>query len=86
MTSVSLAGKMLYFQPFEFKQMKEADLWDEEAFLSDIRSGKFATILLYEPVTWDSRKERWTPAQLAAIDSSYRMVNFLADTAVLVPK
>ena len=85
MASVSLAGKSLYFQPFEFKQMKEAGLWDEGAFLNDIRSGKFAAILLYEPPTWDSRNERWTPAQLDAIYSAYRQAQFLADTAVYIP-
>lgn len=86
MAVVPMVGKTLYFQPFEFKQMSEAGLWDERAFLADIRQGKFSAILLYEPSTWNSRKERWTPAQLLAIEEAYRPVQFLAETAVYIPK
>jgi 4-amino-4-deoxy-L-arabinose transferase-like glycosyltransferase len=83
---VPLAGKSLYFQPFEFKQLSTAGLWDEQPFLDDILKGKFAAIILYDPSGWDSRKERWTPMQLAAISISYKSGTKLADAIVLVPK
>jgi hypothetical protein len=83
---VPLAGKSLYFQPFEFKQMSGAKMWDEQPFIDDILKGKFAAIILYDPPTWNSRQERWTPRQLAAISVAYTYETRLADASVLVPR
>lgn len=81
-----LAGKRLVFQPFEYKQLLIAGLWDEQPFLDEIHQGRFAAIILYEPPMWDSPGQRWSPAQLAAIHLAYRPSVRLADAIVYVPR
>jgi len=83
---VPLAGKQLYFQPFEFKQLSLAGVWDQQPFLEDLSNKKFAMILLYDPPTWDSRRERWTYEQLSTIEWNYRMTGFAASTRIYQPK
>ena len=83
---VPLAGKELVFQPFEFKQMVDVGVWDEGPFLEMIRQKKFALIILYQPKTWDSRKERWTPAQLQAIEENYTPAAWVAEAVAYRPR
>lgn len=83
---VVLDNRQLVFQPFEFKQLSIAKVWDETPFIQDIHAKKFALILLYNPSTWDSRHERWTDAQLNAIDLNYERVGIYAQTILLKPK
>ena len=71
---VVLDDRQLAFQPFEFKQLSIAGVWDEMPFIQDINAKKFDMILLYNPSSWDSRKERWTQNQLAAIYLNYEQV------------
>jgi hypothetical protein len=42
-------------------------------------------ILLYAPRSWDSRRERWTQAQLDAIYDNYIQVANYAETLVYIP-
>ena len=49
---IPLAGKPLYFQPFEFKQMADNNIWDQSPFLEEILNHKFDAILWYIPPTW----------------------------------
>jgi hypothetical protein len=83
---IVLDGRQLSFQPFEFKQLSIAKVWDETPFLDAIRNKQFAMILLYEPQAWDSRHERWTQAQLDAIATNYIQAGFYAETLVLLPR
>jgi hypothetical protein len=83
---VVLDNRQLVFQPFEFKQLSIAKVWDESPFLQDIRDKKFGLILLYAPSTWDSRKERWTQNQLNTIALYYKQVGIYAQTIILEPK
>jgi len=76
---VVLDGRQLFFQPFEFKQLATAKVWDETQFLQDIKDQKFGMILLYAPRAWDSRHERWTQAQLTAIDTYYYLTDIFAE-------
>jgi hypothetical protein len=82
---VVLDGRQLYFQPFEFKQLSIAKVWDEAPFIQAIQHKGFAMILLLTPSSWDSRHERWTRAQLDAIEENYRLVDVFVETYVLVP-
>jgi 4-amino-4-deoxy-L-arabinose transferase-like glycosyltransferase len=82
---VPLSGKHLVFQPFEFKQLVTSGVWDETTFINAIHERLFVLILLYDPPTWDSQRARWTPAQLHAIQSNYRLAGRLANTQVYVP-
>lgn len=83
---VVLDNRPLVFQPFEFKQLSIAKVWDETPFIQDINAKKFGLILLYNPYNWDSRHERWTDSQLSAIYQNYEQVDNLAQTMVLKPK
>jgi hypothetical protein len=82
---VVLDGRQLYFQPFEFKQLAEAKVWDESGFIQAIKNKEFSMILLYDPSSWDSMHERWTEAQLTAIGENYDWIRTHAETQVLVP-
>jgi hypothetical protein len=82
---VVLDGRQLYFQPFEFKQLAEAKVWDETVFIQAIQNKEFSMILLYDPSSWDSMHERWTEAQLKAIDENYDWIRTHAETQVFVP-
>jgi hypothetical protein len=83
---VVLDGRQLYFQPFEFKQLSIAKVWDETPFIQAVNNKEFGMILLYTPKSWDSRHERWTQAQLRAIENNYTPLAFYAETLVLEPK
>lgn len=81
-----LAGKRLYFQPFEFKMLAEAGLWDSKPFLIDIMDHKFAAVLWYDPEGWDSIEARWTNGEQEAIRASYRLETTIASTQILKPR
>jgi hypothetical protein len=78
-------GRNLVFQPFEYKMLHEAGIWNQEAFLESIRNQEFPLILLYDPEFWDSQSARWTPEQLETIYEHYRSNGRLANTILLVP-
>ena len=83
---VPLAGKPLYFQPFEFKQMYDAGLWDQKPFLADIASHKFALIVWYQPSSWNAIEARYTTAQREMVLASYKLDQSFGDIYVYVPK
>lgn len=78
--------RQLSFQPFEFKQLAIAKVWDETPFIQDIQNKVFGMILLYMPSSWDSAHERWTQGQLLAINNNYYLTGIFAETYVLVPR
>jgi hypothetical protein len=80
-----LNGKTLYYQPFEFKMMQQAGLWDQQAFVEQIKNKEFALILLFNPPSWDSQHARWTDQQLSAIYANYSRGKTLADTIIYTP-
>jgi hypothetical protein len=85
MALLPLNGKSIYFQPFEFKMMEQAGLWDQQTFVEQINQKKFALILLFNPPSWDSQHARWTDEQLNAIYTNYSRGQTLADTIVYTP-
>ena len=82
---IPLAGKRLYLQPFEFKQLSDAGVWDQSALLADISARKFGLILWYQPPGERSIEARWTAAQIEAVRSSYHLAGKIADVYVYVP-
>jgi hypothetical protein len=86
MAMLPLVNLPIVFQPFEFKMLKEAGLWDDTPFIESIRRQEYALILLYDPPYWDSRAARWTPAMLEAIESNYRREPRIAETTVYRPR
>jgi 4-amino-4-deoxy-L-arabinose transferase-like glycosyltransferase len=82
---IPLAGKGLYIEPFGFKQLAEAHILDETSFVSDIRNRKFDAVLLYQPKSWSAIRERWTPAQLAMLQSAYRLDAKIDNVYILRP-
>jgi hypothetical protein len=73
-------------QPFEFKQLKDAGIWDDWAVTRDISKKKFAVILIYKSTGWDSFTKRWTPLMRSAILANYENTAFYADTQVYTPR
>jgi hypothetical protein len=82
---IPLAGKQLYFQPFEFKQMSDAKVWDQTPFLAEIAAHKFDRIVWYQPSGWPAIKARYTPEQIEAIESNYTIERQFGDIQVMVP-
>ena len=84
---IPLAGKQLYFQPFEFKQMADNKIWDEAPFLDEIFNHKFDAILWYEPASWkEFITARWTSSQIAVVLIAYDKVEKIGDVSVYRPK
>jgi hypothetical protein len=75
-----LAGKRIYFQPFEYKMLSEGGLWDQQGFLQEIQNHKFSTIFQYQPPNWDAIHVRWTPEMQAVIRASYAIDQTIAFT------
>jgi hypothetical protein len=84
---IPLAGRRLYFQPFEFTQLQKTGNWDQAAVLASIRRQEFSAILLYEPANDPAlMPARWTPEMRAAVESCYVLKTKLASTCIYVPK
>ncbi len=83
---IPLAGQTVTMQPFEFKQLKDAGIWDDQVFAGDILNKKFAAILIYSPRGWDSFTERWTPLLRSEILMNYEVTGNYADTEVYTPR
>ena len=83
---VPLAGKSLYFQPFEYKMMVEAGVWDQVPFLSEIVGKKFDLILWYRPDSWRAVESRWTPQMIDAVNSAYQREQTIGNVWVMRPR
>jgi hypothetical protein len=83
---VPLAGKRLYFQPFEYKMLAQGGVWDESGFLKDIAAHKFALILWYSPSSWPAIEARWTPRQRELIQANYGWAGIHIETQLLTPR
>jgi hypothetical protein len=86
MAMLPLVNLPIVFQPFEYKMLQEAGIWDDAPFIESIQRQEYVIILLYDPLYWDSRGARWTPAMLEAIESHYRPGPRIAETTVYRPK
>ncbi len=86
MGHLPLAGKPVVYQPFEFKMLAEAGLWNQQPFLDAIQNKEYSLILLYEPRNWDSPHERWTPEMLDAVENSYKRLYRMGETTIYEPK
>ncbi len=83
---IPLAGKSLYLQPFEYKQVVEAGIWDDRPLAEEIRAHKFPVILILNPPFWSSFIERWTPRLREAIWENYEVSGRYLDTEVYTPR
>ncbi len=86
MALVPVGGKRLMFQPFELKQLADADLWDDTALARRLMRAEYPLILLYDSPDWDSQGERWTPLLRYAISEGYAEVDRIAETRVMRPR
>jgi hypothetical protein len=83
---VPLAGRRLYFQPFEYKQLQAGNLWSEASLIDSLQREQFPIILLYEPPDWNAISIRWTQEVRNTIYAHYRLEDTLARTFVYRPK
>lgn len=70
-----LAGKRIYFQPFEYKMLKDARIWNDAGFMAELREKRFALILWYQPPDWPAIDSRWTPGAANTIRRNYSGAN-----------
>ena len=81
---IPLAGKNLYFQPFEFGQLEFSGLWNPAPLISDLKHHKFPVLMIYFR-DYRITKSRWTTDIYAACWENYTLTQTLADTLVLSP-
>src|SRR5258706_3376796 len=81
-----LAGKRVYFSPFEFMMLARENAWDERPFLASIASHRYAAILWYDPPSWAPIDGHSTPAPRSAIRASYRLRERVGNTLVMTPR
>ncbi|MGC8838831.1 MAG: hypothetical protein ACP5UM_10490 [Anaerolineae bacterium] len=79
-----LAGRSLYHQPFETKQLADAGVWDPTPFIQSLEHQEISLILMNAtPVL---QKRRWTPAMLRAIDLHYSAFKVVGNTWLYRPR
>jgi hypothetical protein len=84
---IPLAGRRLYFQPFEYKQLQAANLWSEVELIAVIQREEFSIILLHLPRHWSvAITSRWSPALRDNIYAHYRWERTLAETLIYLPE
>ncbi len=84
---IPLAGKRLYLQPFEFKQLADAKVWNQEPLLLDIMNKKFDMILWYRPSSWlESIENRWSAGQRSMVNIAYDLDRRIGDVYIYRPK
>jgi hypothetical protein len=83
---IPLAGRRLYFQPVEFRQLQAANLWNEAPLVDSIQREEFSVILLYEPPDWNAISTRWTQEVRNTIYARYKLEDILARTLVYRPQ
>ncbi|MBN1921043.1 MAG: glycosyltransferase family 39 protein [Anaerolineae bacterium] len=83
---LTLQERALSLQPFEVTQLAWAGVWDQTAFVEQIRNGEFAAVLIHYFPTSDVYRERWTAEMLAAVEEAYKPVAEYADTRVYRPR
>jgi hypothetical protein len=83
---IPLAGRRLYFQPIEYKQLQAAGLWSESPLVHSIEREEFSVILLYEPPDRSAISTRWTQEVRNTIYAHYRLVDTLTRNFVYLPK
>jgi len=81
-----LAGKRIYYQPFEYKMLSEGGLWDDLDFMGSIVGHEYSAVLLYDPPFWSSYDARWSKRLQSAINSSYEVETTIANTEILKPR
>jgi hypothetical protein len=75
MTGTVTTGKRIYVQPFEFTQLAEQGVWDQQPLLDAIRGQQFAAVLLRFRLGEDPgfHVQRINQPLIAAIADAYRL-------------
>jgi len=74
------AGRPIYFEPTSMTQLYYAGRWSQEPFLTELRKGTFAVILMTKTATPNTH--RWTRAMMEAIHERYYVASSIGDTEV----
>jgi hypothetical protein len=81
-----LAGKQVYYQPFEFSQLAQAGLWDPAPLIQAVTQQKFSAVLVYFPPDFRIIQARWSDQFLRTVSEAYANTQTLAYTLVFMPK
>ena len=80
-----LAGKRVYYEPFEFSQLSQAGLWDPTPLIQDVTAKKFSTVMIYFPSNFRITQARWSDRFIRSISDAYVNTQTLADTLIYTP-
>jgi hypothetical protein len=80
---VVLSGQSIYYQPFEYGQLYQADLWNPTALADEIKSQEFPLIVIGGDTL--NKECCWPPPIANAIESSYQ-IETGPDVLLLTPK
>ena len=81
-----LAGKRVYYQPFEFSQLIQAGLWDSTPLINDLQTQKFKIILIYFPKDFQISLNRWPRNIYSVFWDYYYYSDNVFHNLVLLPK
>lgn len=81
-----LAGKSLYYQPFEFAQLTRAGLWNPTPLINDIAKKRFSMLMIYFPRDLTITNSRWPENIYASFWENYMNTDDLASTLVCLPQ
>jgi hypothetical protein len=80
-----LAGKPLYYQPFEFAQLTRAGLWNPSPLIGDVAQRKFSALLIYFPSDISIFQSRWPNFIYSTFWNTYSQAGELASNLVCLP-
>ncbi len=80
------AGKPVVYAPFEFTQLADAGVWDENKVLSKLERREFAAVILETNLWKIARSSRFTPAFVSRVRTHYSPVARIGGQIICVPK
>lgn len=85
MDMIVRAGQRLYLQPFEYRQLYDAGLWDPAPLTEEIAARRFSLIAIESPGS-DLSAERWPPPVVAAIAAYYTPTTQIKNIVLYEPQ
>jgi 4-amino-4-deoxy-L-arabinose transferase-like glycosyltransferase len=80
-----LNKKEVIFMPFEFTQLANQKIWNQDKFLKDIKNKRFSLLLLSFDIHYFFDRERLTPEMIENIKENYYIDNKIGDYFIYKP-
>lgn len=82
---IVLNKKQVLFQPFEFTQLANQKLWNQDKFVNDIKNKRFSLLVFSFNIDCFFDKERLTPEMVDAIKENYHIERIIGDYFLYKP-